>query len=263
MSLFPFIPPARNRLLNIVADLGLMTNLRLLLDSKDDSSYSSGQKWLDLSGGGYDFFVGADGTATTNDPTFTGQPGTPGCYWAMDGGDFFTYDSANELWMNNIHKDGAKFTILALAYLGAENSQGFVGTGVSGGGKVGFYFSTSSGGLVSFTVGNGAGAAINKTGPSILGTGQWILFSLSVDENGGATAGFFGQNNSFSTFDPTYTSPSAAAATDVFGIGRRGASEGILSAGGRVAMVAAWEGVALTQAQIDSFYQAVRGIYGI
>lgn len=252
----PYRP--RVSLATIISNLGLTSGLKLCLDAGDSASYTSGQSWLDTSGNGYDFFRGATGSATTDDPTFNGTPGalTASEYWSFDGDDFFTYDSTNEAWMNNIHKDGATFTIVVWAYLGAANSQGLVGTGVSGGGKTGFYFSSSSGGLLSFVVATGAGVALNQTGPALVGTGQWVMFTLSVAENGGATAGFFGQNNSFSTFNPAYTAPSAAAATDTFGIGRRGATEGILSAGGRVAMVAIWEGVTLTQAQVLSIYNA-------
>ena len=85
--------------MNILTSNSLTTNLKLCLDAGDINSYSgSGQKWLDRSGLGHDFFLGVDGSANTDDPTFNGSPGNASSneYFSVDGGDFFRYDSTGE-----------------------------------------------------------------------------------------------------------------------------------------------------------------------
>jgi hypothetical protein len=52
----------------IICRLGLVTNCKLVLDAGEASSYTSGQSWLDLSGNGYDFFLGSTSGAAANDP---------------------------------------------------------------------------------------------------------------------------------------------------------------------------------------------------
>src|SRR5688572_18803052 len=92
-------------LFQAITQAGLTSNLQLCVDSGDALSYpGSGQKFLDRSGNGYDFFLGVDGTVESTDPTFTGEVGTGKAYWALDGTAFFTYDTTNETWMQNIHK---------------------------------------------------------------------------------------------------------------------------------------------------------------
>ena len=57
--------------------LGLTTNLKLCLDAGDLASVASGSqtKWLYVSGGGYDFFRGTDGTSQASpSPKNTRRP---------------------------------------------------------------------------------------------------------------------------------------------------------------------------------------------
>lgn len=89
-------------IIDILTTLGLTTNLKLTLDAGDNSSYSgSGQKWLDVSSNGYDFFRGEDAT-TSNDPVFATNGGIEN--FNLNGNEWFAYDSANETWMENLHK---------------------------------------------------------------------------------------------------------------------------------------------------------------
>ena len=122
---------------DVINALGLTGGLKLVLDAGDVSSYSSGQSWLDLSGNGYDFYLGDTSSSESSDPTFNGTPGNLSTseYFAFDGGDYFIYDSANETWMQNIHKDNAKFTICIWFKFGTQdhaligdagNSNGFI-----------------------------------------------------------------------------------------------------------------------------------------
>lgn len=68
----------------------------------EDSYDGSSQDWLNLiaspaDGAGqadYDFFLGADGTSSTDDPLFTGTAGDDAAYFEMDGGDHFNLQAA-------------------------------------------------------------------------------------------------------------------------------------------------------------------------
>lgn len=263
MSLFPLVPPAQTRLLSVINALGLSTNLKLLLDATDDASYSSGQKWLDRSGGGYDFFVGADGSATSTDPTFNGQAGTPQAYWSFDGGDYFRYDSANETWMQNIHKDNAKYTMLAWLYAVTGSNNIVLGNngGTSGNG-IGFHFGTPSTNNVTMRAANGVGSeALNKNSVATVNNGAWNFIAASVDE--GTGFGAFQCNATKETFTSTYNTPSAGSASYTTEVGARGNANSPMPNGGRISCVAAWEGVTLTQAQIDSIFEATRRSFGV
>lgn len=70
------------------------------LDATYEASYSTtvdDQKWRNVipfpadsaSATDYDFFLGADGTSSTDDPTFNGSVGDNAAFWTFDGGDFF------------------------------------------------------------------------------------------------------------------------------------------------------------------------------
>ena len=62
-------------LIDYIGELSLNSNLVLCLDAGDANSYTSGQKWLDRSGNGYDFFLGTTDSVQASDPTFNGTPG--------------------------------------------------------------------------------------------------------------------------------------------------------------------------------------------
>src|SRR3990167_4909776 len=83
----------------IIDRLGLGTSLELCLDAGDATSApSSTTSWIDISGNGYDFFLGTDATAQASDPTQTGTVGglPPGEFFSLEAGDFFPYNPTNE-----------------------------------------------------------------------------------------------------------------------------------------------------------------------
>jgi len=96
------------------------------LDATITDSYTTGQTWANLvavpaDGAGqtdYDFWLGEDGTTSTDDPTFTGTAGDSAAYFLADGGDFFTIKSNTAL-INNMHKTtgGSDFWIAMAFYL--------------------------------------------------------------------------------------------------------------------------------------------------
>lgn len=251
----PYRP--RVSLATIISNLGLTSGLKLCLDAGDSASYTSGQSWLDTSGNGYDFFRGATGSATTDDPTFNGTPGalTASEYWSMDGGDYFRYDSANETWMNNIHKDSAKFTIIAWLYpnVGSNhvvlgNNGGAVTTGI------GFHFGIQSDDKLFMRVANGGVGALGGTSTIGVTNTAWNFIGVTVDE--AATTGTYQVNASQQAFTSTYTSPSASSASFTTEVGARGNASTPMPNGSRISMVAAWEGVSLSTTQLTSIYNA-------
>lgn len=261
----PYRFAAVNRtLIQIITDLSLTTNLKLCLDAGDSASYSSGQKWLDTSGGGYDFFRGADGGSSTDDPTFNGSAGglSSAEFWSSDGGDFFTYDTTIEAWMDNLHQDGATFTVFAVGTPDADASS-YMFASESGGTQTGFSFVIQLDGDLNFRIRNGSSTEAEKTTDAgdALSVGNLHGVALSINENGGDVSFFWAdgapmQVGSSNTFDAVYTSPSAGSAA--FTPTLMGANGGGPN-GTQLACVAIWEGTVLTDANLDSIWTALNG----
>ncbi len=248
----------------VISRLGLSGGLKLCLDAGDVASYASGQSWLDTSGNGYDFFLGANGSAAADDPTFNGTPGalTPSEFWSFDGGDLFRYDTTNETWMNNIHKAGAKCTILAWYYpiTGVNNIIAGTLGGTSGSGNIGFWFGNGSDNFASFRVGNGSiGGASDLISSLVVSNATWQFIAASI-QSGVASGSTIQLNGSSQTFTYTYTSPSAGNAIYSMEVGARGNGNSPFPNGSRLAMLAVWEGVALSQAQINAIYAATHSV---
>lgn len=247
--------------------LGLLSNLKLCLDARDAASYGgTGQSWTDRSGVSSTFNRGTGSGSDAADPTFNGTPGSLAAYWSFDGGDVFTYSTSNAAWMNNLHKDGAKFTAIVWGYFNSlPGSTGLFGTGRSASGaRPGLYFGTTGANHLQVSCANdttGIGPASSFT----VTAGAWKMWSASLDENAGGNNYILGEDlsfeaSSFSYVDPPSTSNAALTAT----IGARGSDlNSPVPASTRIATVALWEGVALTQDQIAAFFEATRGGFGI
>lgn len=70
----------------------------------------------------YNFYLGANNTATTDDPTFTGSAGDSAAYFALDGGDYFSNAAAISSFMKSINKTtGGSSHWLAFAFRFAQN----------------------------------------------------------------------------------------------------------------------------------------------
>lgn len=248
--------------------LGLASNLRLCLDAGDDASYASGQSWLDTSGNGYDFFRGADGSATATDPTFNGTAGARSAseYFSFDGGDYFTYDTTNETWMQNLHKDNAIFTAVAWFYCAAVSGSIFgtstaQDTGIGTDMIIGGAATTLVLGVRKGTGGSALAVISSDLGLSNMATSAWSMCSVSVNE--GATTGIMGINGSFATFTSTYTSPASGNASNTMQIGAAGNAQRILPNNSRLASLMMWEGRALSQGELQALFQATRGRFGV
>jgi hypothetical protein len=248
--------------------LGLTSGLKLCLDASDVNSYSgAGQSWLDTSGNGYDFFRGTTSASQSTDPTFNGSAGGQSSseYWSFDGGDFFTYDSANETWMQNLHKDGAVFSFAAWVYIATTGTpQVFICT-TQYPDRIGFSFYCSSIGTARFAVDNGTGQAYIE-GTLSIPIGQWSFVGVSLTEATGAGGAVYQVNGTQETKTSTYTSPSSASASNITAIGYGtddSAPIDYILNGGRMASLVAWEGTAISAAELLSLYNATKSKFGL
>lgn len=263
-------------LLTVLTDLSLLTNLKVLLDVGDAASFTSGQSWLDRSGAGIDFFRGPDASPSSEDPGFVGIVGglSESEFWSFNNIRFFRYDTTNETWMNNLHKNNAKFTLICMHWRpGGSNTQGIAGTHDAIETDVGFGWDISgTSGFQRVTINKGeTGAALSQITSVTSFTGnRWDMAALVIDEAAGAGGSFFYRNGDFDqvsgpsdTFDGTYTSPSDGSATHTMEIMAMGNKKNIWKFPGRAAWFAAWEGVVLSKTNLDDIWTNVRGRFGI
>jgi hypothetical protein len=251
--------------LYVARKLGLVSGLQLVLDAGDAASYASGQPWLDLSGNGYDFNRGATLGSEASDPTFNGTAGrlSSGEYFSCDGGDHFRYDSANETWMHNLHKDNARFTAAMWVQFGAVDgtTHGLFGTrGTSG--NTGQTFYKSSGNILVYAVANAGSGVIIANSSLVPTAGVPAFVALSVDE-ASATGGLFQLNAVHEAFNPTYSAPSSGNASFALEIGARGNGDNPARNLSRFWQVWMWEGRVLSAGELHKLRDATRGRYGV
>jgi hypothetical protein len=247
--------------------LGLETNLQLCLDAGDNASAPSGAtSWLDTSGNGHDFFRGAAGTGEATDPTQNGTPGalTSAEYWSFDGGDFFTYDTTNETWMQNLHKDNAAYSaamwVFAPSALGATNNDLIATRQPSATGWQMDIPGTT--GRLQLFVGNGAGSVCNPATTATVNANAWNFVACSLDESVGANGCVLQINDTQELKTSTYTSPSSGDAAGTMKIGGSVAPGNMLVSGFRIASLSMWSR-ALSAAELTNYLNATRDRYGI
>lgn len=249
---------AHPTLLQAINSLGLATNLKLCLDAGDNSSVASGSqtKWLDVSGNGYDFNRGSTSASQSSDPTFNGAPGGQSLneYYSFDGGDYFTYDAANETWMESLHKNSATFTALFWHY--AKGSVDLFTTGAS----TGVTWSVDPVGIATLVCRNGGSlvAYAGYTTGGFSALDRWNCFGFSLNE--AASTFEFAVNNGANSNSVTYSSPSAGAASIVMQIM---SSTVLAPSGSRTAACAFWQGTALVGADMLKIYNATRSRFGV
>ncbi|MDO8682404.1 MAG: LamG-like jellyroll fold domain-containing protein [Armatimonadota bacterium] len=255
-------------LISAIRSLGLTANLKLCLDAADPASYTSGQSWLDTSGNGYDFFLGADGSATASDPTFVGPVGSQGAYWSFDGNNYFTYDTTNETWMQNLHKNNAVLTIVGFYRQASQTTDRMQFLGDTGSGGTGIEFYIASSAKLTCNVRNGASEELSATSDSALGLSAWHMVGISLTEATGVGGGFlyvdgdYAQVGASNTFNATYASPSSGNALSTMQLAALGGSALPSASGQRLACLAVWSS-ALTKANLDSVWAAMRGRFGL
>jgi len=249
-------------LIEILTDLSLTTNLKLVLDAGDSVSYTSGEDWIDRSGnlGGDEFHLGSGTGADSNDPTFNGTAGglSENEYFSFDGGDYFTYGAANETWMTAMHKASFKNTIALWMKVGTDvtgTNHGIFGNMSNVETNVGMRF-LREGLHLYWEVANGSDRVADTSADNI--SAGWQFLAVSVHEDGGSSAGIFVINGVSETFDPNIT-PSTSAATYVTQIGANGNGQLPVASADLFAGIAVWQGTNLSAADLNSLYNASKG----
>lgn len=252
-------------LMSALTTASLTTNLKLCLDAGDASSYDPAvqtDKWLDVAGSGYDFYRGIGTGSEVQDPTFTGVASSLQSYWAFDGADYFTYDTTNEAWMETLHKNAAVFSVVMFFYSPGTSFSFSTDTGTG----TGIYVTSSSN--IAVDVSNAGSSSFSKTSDAAVGASNWHMIGVSISENAGAAGGFFykdgayAQSGSSDTWNPNYTSPSAGSSSQPMRLGF-GALADKNDSGTRLSSLAVWQGTALTKANMDTIWAAMRGRFGI
>lgn len=258
--------PTSGSLYSIISGLSLTTNLELCLDAGDSASYDPAVqtvRWLDVSGNGFDFFRGATSSSEASDPTFNGSAGglSVNEYWSFDGGDYFTYDTTNETWMNNLHKDGATYTIFfAFNYVLGTQQALFSTRGTNQG--LNFNMSGINNGI-QVQIFNDASAVNLGVTSTLTATFGWNIGAVSVNETAGT--GVFMLNGSTETFTSTYTGTvSTSNVTSTTKIATRATAAALTALNGaRIACSAIWEGTALTATNLTDIYNQIKGRFGL
>lgn len=262
------LAPIAPTLSEVIQLAGLTSNLQLCLDVGDPASYASGQTWADRSGNAYNFYLGADGSATASDPTYAAVADRQS-YFSFDGGDYFTLAQANPTWINNMHKNNAAWTWLMLYRHPASGNIRPFGTDASSSSSIGCDVAMS--GNLNLEVNNGgAGAAVLDVTSDSLSNylDRWNVVACSLNEAAGAAGSFFYHNGNYAqvggsnTFDGTYSSPSASSATYAMNLMALGNAVNPTASDTRISCVAFWS-AALSKANIDSIWTLLRTRFGI
>lgn len=253
-------PKLDNTLMAIIRDLGLTTNLKLCLDAGDPGSYTSGQKWLDRSGNGHDFHLGADSSATSTDPAFNGTPGAQSAneYFSGDGGDYFTYDANSETWMRDFHKAGA-ITALGIVYVPSDATVVLANT-ITAGATHGFcvYYSATLNKFVFFiTNSSGSTVAIASAAPDVaIPSLNFVAFSTTIGTGNAYT--IFLNGTAYSGNWPSFTPSTTSALTNPMHIGATDDLALTSVTGTRWLGQALWDDAALSDANLLAIYNRLK-----
>lgn len=248
-----------------IRQLGIGDTCVLLLDPMDPDSYKLGdQIWQDISGqvrsdltnqSADGFLLGSTASVETIDPEFN-----PRGYFEYDGTQYFFYNSTNETWMENLHKDGAISTLVSEYHSN--------GTAIPRG------LGTAS---ICNDVGGNYGPSIYETDNAACGDGhevsqaitgdlntqgilnKWHIGGYSMSENGGAVSYFF--------VDSLYgtpanwnsaSAPSAAAATYTCKIGNNGGASAPSAAGTKQGFLMLFS-IQIAQSDLKKLFHLLRG----
>lgn len=259
----------RHDLLTTIRKTGLTGGLQLCLDAGHEASLpAASTKWLDLAGGGYDFFRGTSTSSESTDPTINGTAGRRSVdeYLSFDGGDLLRYDTSNETWMENIHKAGGAISFSAWVYFASlGGNQGLCGTRGATTGNTGFICQAVSSANMQFQIRN-AGTVIHQTVTSggALVTGKWQHVFLSYNEalTDGTESRWFVDGVENTLNQTNGGTPSSGSASFTFEIGALGNAVSPMESGARIAQFAAWDRVIEPDNMLALFHQT-RSKFGV
>ncbi|MCA9515435.1 MAG: hypothetical protein KC635_10860 [Myxococcales bacterium] len=255
--------------------------LVMYLDAGDAASYAGAgeQLWKNLvaapadgrAQADYDFQLGPS-SGTGDDPGFHGVAGQKSAneYFTFGGGlRFILASGANTPFINSIHKDGARYTMVLWVRTPASFGPygNYLGTGGWSPGNPGFLYSFRNGPFHQLSVllySQGVMAAIGAA-PSASAV---YMMAASVDEPAGT--GFLYLNGAYDpvsgsdTFDATYVNPPTSDSGCAMEIGNAGCGVGdnYLPADARVYAVRIFNR-ALTKAEMDAEWALMRGRFGL
>lgn len=168
----------------------------------------------------YDLVLGATSGSSTDDPTFNGTAGLPGCYFNYDGGDVITLAGAMTSFLNNLHKTtgGQAFTVVAL-FRAVDSANGYpIWATNSASSGIGFNVLPASNENVTINQRGDASQAQVVTG-TILTAGTDYVVAVAYNAGGGAGSRRWINNRTATSFTHTFNATSANA-SGVLAIGR-------------------------------------------
>lgn len=223
--------PLRRTLRELVKDAGLLSSMQLCLDPGDRNSWpGNGQTFLDVSGYGRDFTLGASASAGGDDPTFNGRLGGEGddCYFSSDGNDGFLKASANDTFFNSLHAPGFLWTLCTFEFFTNSYGAGInTRTGAISNSKSVGVSTYIVGTNLGISIGNGSAVEGGSVGSSnVVGPNKMLMLGWTAKHNS-ATSREYGQyvNGAYeSAFGQLGSlSPSSGAATQArFGLSTDG-----------------------------------------
>lgn len=276
---FPMMPvwTGKPSFFDTLKTLGLTSGLKLCLDAGSRRSYpGTGQSFLDLSGTGSNFYLGATSSPEASDPTFNGVPGHESSseYFSVNGSQYFTIAGGNPSWVQNLHANNFLATFVGWIKLAAAPSStdyAIFGTSPMIAADIGFMYemylnSFSSKINMSYYFNNGSSGtshSLSYTSTNSYSSSSWLFFALSYNEGGGAGASFATvQDEAPYTFNGNNANANSGTATYPLQIFAGGNGQYPTKSGSQLAKTAIWSGVALTAAQVLSIFNATKSIYG-
>jgi hypothetical protein len=281
---FPNRGPTFLKIIDVLTDNSLTTNLKVCLDAADENSYTSGQLWSDVSGEDNHFEFGASASAGSDDPNFNGTAGDQSSLEFMsyddddgDGGALEFHRIASQPAMaETLHKDGAVWSACCWVY--PKNHSVIFSTG-SAGWVQGINYRVS-GAKQSIFIGSaptGGNYVLALTAETAMALDEWHFCGISINEPD-TSGGFMYLDGGYDqvgarngdaitaadTFDPTYNSPTTNNSTNRLTVAKGSVSsnQGPSDIGLRFGAVAMWQGSVLSKANFDTIWAASKGRYG-
>lgn len=173
-------------LMQLIQKNSLTSNLNLVLDAGDRSSFQSAtdQTFYDVSGGGNNYFIGTTSGATATDPIFTGPIGRIGSsYFRFDGTDRYFLEASAHTYADNWHKANGAFTIVYVAYFATRSDTVGIFSNIGGvSGNFGINLATNASSVLQLRRTTGAGGGTVVDSLLSVPSGSWTFIALSYNE---------------------------------------------------------------------------------
>lgn len=260
MIVNPILPyRRRRRFIELIKGAGLISSLKMCFDPGDRNSYYGGQNLRDVSDSRYTMTLGATGAVGSDDPVFNGALGKQSAkeYFSSAGAGGFQLASANDSFIDGLHKLGAAWTLVEIVnftssfgaslYTKAGNVIGGTGAGVA----TALTGSLPNGMLLSVSIANGYDQYY-RTGSHGFAPG-FYMFGTGVQINGNADRDYCfyrsGDYEPSKSTDNFTLAPGAAASPLKYGLTSNGSA--FLGSGRQVHGMALFNKL-LSKAELDT-----------